>query len=169
MVSKERSQQSSGIYTTYYTSNVDFILKSHSISPTETTPLGIKTDATDVSEQIHSTVASEDEKLPSNKTNNEEVSSDEQNNDADISDAETIVPTPAKGLPFETSPSATIFTCGDCGRTFNRIGNLRRHESVKHAKTASAAGVNKRRTRRKSKVSDNADGVFGCGDENKSQ
>lgn len=127
----------------------------------EVISIGVKTDALPSIEQmqIQSTSGPVNEKISRNNTHQIiENSSDEQNNDADISEAETIASTPIKSRPFVDACSATTFTCGDCGRTFSRIGNLRRHENVIHSKHDPKIAADKRRTIRKTKQTENADG-----------
>lgn len=63
-------------------------------------------------------------------------------NDADVSEAETVqndrelVEVPDKHLTknVEQQIALIIFTCNDCGRQFNRSGNLHRHQRLIHFK-----------------------------------
>lgn len=104
-------------------------------------------------DQLHSTVPSEDEKdVPNLKTTDKDCDdgevtsvaefSDSQNqscdNDADISEAEAEIETTNKAISKKSTRcvklagAQAIFTCNDCGKTFNRPGNLRRHERIIH-------------------------------------
>lgn len=121
-------------------------------------------DSEQIVQQIRSTVASEGEIKPVHASESgERVAvmdfSDEQNNDADISDAETSAPPTTVKAAGTTSSAEDLFTCTDCGRTFNRIGNLRRHERSLHSKSdVSTAKPRKERVKRKSKATSNTDG-----------
>lgn len=113
-------------------------------------------------EPLHSTVPSDDEHESASVVKSEEVASnsrliendcddgellsllefsDGQNNDADISETETIRPDViSKPPPTET------FTCNECGRTFNRSANLRRHQRMIHFVNDAPARITRKRT-----------------------
>lgn len=97
--------------------------------------------------------------------------SDEQNNDADISETDTIPPAhPAANASAAPSAqdaaeataidSTAVFTCNDCGKTFTRIGNLRRHERMLHFKSNLTSKATKGRTKRKTRLNAKSDGKF---------
>lgn len=113
------------------------------------------------SEPLHSTVPSDDEHESVTVVKSEEVASnsrpidndgddgellsllefsDGQNNDADISETETIRP------DVISKPQTETFTCNDCGRTFNRSANLRRHQRMIHFVNDAPARITRKRT-----------------------
>lgn len=130
-------------------------------------------------EALHSTIAPNDDKeaqiivgdSAADSTNLKECDggermsildfSDEHNNDADISDADTIpssIINQSEAAGKISACAAVLFTCNDCGKTFNRIGNLRRHERMLHFKSNFTSKTIKDRAQRKSKLKVISDG-----------
>lgn len=80
-------------------------------------------------------------------------------NDADFSEAETIdrdkfsTEHISNTIPLDSSIELTatiissVFTCNDCGKTFNRSGNLRRHQKMIHFMSTNKIGSKIGRTR----------------------